>query len=118
MMGQLGLELAREHRPDLIMLDMHLPDLSGEQVLGRLREQEETRTIPAVVLNADAIDATRTPAVDELADGFITKPIGVQALLDLVDRFRSARRVVGRAHDRFTGRRPQHPCLRSGLADI
>jgi PAS domain S-box-containing protein len=87
MMGQLGLELAREHRPDLILLDMHLPDLSGEQVLRRLRTQDETRTIPVVVLTADATDATRTPAVEELANGFITKPIGVEALLDLVDRF-------------------------------
>lgn len=87
MLGQLGIELAREHRPDLILLDMHLPDLSGEEVLKRLREQEETRTIPVVVLTADATDAARTPVVAELADGFITKPIGVQALLDLVDRF-------------------------------
>ena len=87
MMGQLGLELAREHPPDLVLLDMHLPDLSGEEVLRRLRAQEETRTIPVVVLTADATDATRTPAVKELADGFITKPIGVEALLDLIDRF-------------------------------
>jgi PAS domain S-box-containing protein len=87
MMGQLGLDLAREHRPDLILLDMHLPDLSGEEVLRRLRAQEETRAIPVVVLTADATDATRTPAVEALADGFITKPIGVEALLDLVDRF-------------------------------
>jgi PAS domain S-box-containing protein len=87
MMGQLGLDLAREHHPDLVLLDMHLPDLSGEEVLRRLRAQEQTRTIPVVVLTADATDATRTPAVEELADGFITKPIGVEALLDLVDRF-------------------------------
>jgi signal transduction histidine kinase/CheY-like chemotaxis protein len=87
MMGQLGLDLAREHQPDLILLDMHLPDLSGEEVLKRLREQEETQTVPVVVLTADATDATRTPTVEEMADGFITKPIGVQALLDLVDRF-------------------------------
>lgn len=87
MMGQLGLELAREHQPDLILLDMHLPDLSGEEVLRRLRAQEETRMTPVVVLTADATEATRTPPVEELADGFITKPIGVEALLDLIDRF-------------------------------
>jgi CheY-like chemotaxis protein len=87
MMGQLGVDLAREHRPDLILLDMHLPDLSGEEVLKRLREQEETRTVPVVVLTADATEATRTPAIEEQASGFITKPIGVQTLLDLVDGF-------------------------------
>jgi PAS domain S-box-containing protein len=87
MMGQLGLELAREHQPDLILLDMHLPDLPGEEVLRRLRDQEQTRTLPVVVLTADATDATRTPTAEALADGFVTKPIGVQTLLELVDRF-------------------------------
>jgi CheY-like chemotaxis protein len=87
MLGQLGVELAREHRPDLILLDMHLPDLSGEEVLKRLRGLQETRTVPVVVLTADATDATRTAAVEELADGFVTKPVGVQTLLDLIDRF-------------------------------
>jgi signal transduction histidine kinase/ActR/RegA family two-component response regulator len=87
MMGQLGLDLAREHRPHLILLDMHLPDLSGEDVLVRLRAQEETRDTPVVVLTADATDAARTPAVEALADAFVTKPVGVQELLELVDRF-------------------------------
>jgi CheY-like chemotaxis protein len=87
MMGRLGLELAREHEPDLILLDLHLPDLSGEDVLTRLREETQTCKIPVVVLTADATDAGRTPALEKLADGFITKPIGVQALLELVDRY-------------------------------
>jgi CheY-like chemotaxis protein len=87
MMGQLGLELAREHRPDLILLDLHLPDLPGEEVLARLRELDETREIPVIVLTADATDAARTPAVDALTDGFVTKPVGVEKLLELVDRF-------------------------------
>jgi signal transduction histidine kinase len=87
MMGRLGLELAREHEPDLILLDLHLPDLSGEDVLTRLRQEEHTRQIPVVVLTADATDAGRTPALESLANGFVTKPIGVQTLLELVDRY-------------------------------
>jgi PAS domain S-box-containing protein len=87
MMGSLGVELAREHRPDLILLDLHLPDLSGEEVLGRLRQLEETSDTPVIVLTADATDAARTPMVETLADGFVTKPVGVQELLELVDRF-------------------------------
>jgi PAS domain S-box-containing protein len=87
MMGSLGIELAREHRPDLILLDLHLPDLSGEEVLTRLRGLEETRDTPVIVLTADATDAARTPGVETLANGFVTKPIGVQTLLELVDRF-------------------------------
>jgi PAS domain S-box-containing protein len=87
MMGQLGIDLAREHRPDLILLDLHLPDLSGEEVLARLRQLEETRETPVIVLTADATDAGRTAAVEALANGFVTKPVGVQELLELVDRF-------------------------------
>jgi signal transduction histidine kinase len=90
MMGRLGLELAREHEPDLILLDLHLPDLSGEDVLAQLREEEHTRQIPVVVLTADATDAGRTPALESLANGFVTKPIGVQTLLELVDRYAPA----------------------------
>ena len=87
MMGNLGIDLAREHRPDLILLDLHLPDLSGEEVLTRLRRLDETREIPVIVVTADATDAARTSAVEELADGFVTKPVGVEQLLELVDRF-------------------------------
>lgn len=87
MTGSLGIDLAREHRPDLILLDLHLPDLSGEEVLTRLRGLEETRETPVVVLTADATDAARTPVVESLANGFVTKPVGVERLLELVDRF-------------------------------
>jgi CheY-like chemotaxis protein len=90
MMGQLGLDLAREHRPDVILLDLHLPDLSGEEVLERLRADEQTRDTPVVILSADATDAARTPLIEAEAQGFMTKPIGVQALLDLVDRVAGA----------------------------
>jgi CheY-like chemotaxis protein len=87
MMGNLGIDLAREHRPDLILLDLHLPDLSGEEVLTRLRLLDETREIPVIVVTADATDAARTATVEALADGFVTKPVGVEQLLELVDRF-------------------------------
>ena len=54
MQGRLGLQLAGEHRPDLILLDLQLPDLSGSEVLRRLREAPETRNTPVVVISADA----------------------------------------------------------------
>jgi PAS domain S-box-containing protein len=91
MMGRLGLDLAREHQPDLILLDLHLPDLGGPDVLRRLRHDEQTRNIPVVILSADATDAARTPLIDTQAQGFLTQPIGVQALLDIVDRFAGQR---------------------------
>ncbi len=56
MQGQLGLELAREHAPDLILLDIHLPDLDGDEVLARLQADAATRGIPVVILSADATE--------------------------------------------------------------
>jgi signal transduction histidine kinase len=87
MMGRLGFELAREHLPDLILLDMHLPDLSGAEVLGMLRSDPVTEAIPVVILSADATDATRRAMRDESAVAYVTKPIPVQELLDLADQY-------------------------------
>jgi CheY-like chemotaxis protein len=54
MLAGVALDPAREHRPDLILLDLHLPDLPGEEVIRRLRADETMRHIPVVVLSADA----------------------------------------------------------------
>jgi CheY-like chemotaxis protein len=54
MQGTLGLELARQHRPDLISLDLHLPDILGAEVLKRLKEDPITRETPVIVFTADA----------------------------------------------------------------
>ena len=82
--GQLGIDLARKHHPDLILLDLHLPDLPGIEVLRLLREDPATRSIPIVVLSADA-----TPRqIDRLqgagARAYLTKPLDVPRFLALV----------------------------------
>jgi CheY-like chemotaxis protein len=59
MMATLGLELAREHLPDLIVLDLHLPDMPGEQLLRRLKADPATARIPVIVLTADATKRQR-----------------------------------------------------------
>ena len=84
MKGRLGLELVRQHHPDLIFLDLHLPDVHGREVLEKLKEDPATAAIPVVVLSADA-----TPAqVDRLrargAADDMTKPIDVVRLLDTI----------------------------------
>ena len=87
MLGQLGLDLAREHHPHLVLLDLHLPDLGGEEVLARLRADEATRDLPVVVLSADATRGQEERLRAAGADGYLTKPIGVAKLLETVDRF-------------------------------
>src|ERR1700722_3744847 len=86
MLADVALDLARQHCPDMILLDLRLPDMPGEEVLHRLRADPRTRDIPVVILSADA---TRQ-RIDQLrADGvvdYLTKPIDVRSLLQTVDR--------------------------------
>ncbi|KRT63055.1 MAG: multi-sensor hybrid histidine kinase [Chloroflexi bacterium CSP1-4] len=84
MLGRLGLELAREHRPDVILLDLHLPDIAGEEVLARLVAEPATRRIPVVVLSADASSSQADRLLASGARAYLTKPIDVLAFLDLV----------------------------------
>jgi PAS domain S-box-containing protein len=85
--GQLGVELAREHAPDLVLLDLHLPDLPGEEVLRRLRADERTRHIPVVIITADAMHATAERMRALGADAFLSKPLDLDEFLATVDRF-------------------------------
>jgi PAS domain S-box-containing protein len=85
MQGRLGIDLAREHRPGLILLDQHLPDVSGESVLREILSDPRTADIPVVMLSADA---TRRQIDNLLALGaraYLTKPLDVRALLSIVD---------------------------------
>lgn len=86
MHGSLGLELARENRPSLILLDLHLPDVEGEQVLLRLREDPITASIPVVIVSADATPGQIQRLLASGATSYITKPIDVRELLDVFDR--------------------------------
>ena len=54
MRGQLGLDMAREHRPDLILLDLQLPDAPGDEWLRQLKADEQLREIPVIMVTADA----------------------------------------------------------------
>lgn len=82
MQGMLGLELAREHRPDLILLDLHLPDLPGEQVLRRLKAEPATSTIPVIVLSADAGKRQAKSLITLGAANYLTKPLNVPEFID------------------------------------
>jgi len=85
--ANLGIELALEHRPDLVLLDLHLPDLGGAEVLARLRADERTKDLPVVILSADATVRTPEPLLEAGAQAYLTKPIGVRELLEVVDTY-------------------------------
>ncbi len=87
MLGELALDLARDHQPDLVLLDLHLPDIGGAEVLRRLRDEATTRTIPVVVLSADATARQLQRLFAAGADGYLTKPIAIDEFLGVVDRY-------------------------------
>jgi CheY-like chemotaxis protein len=91
MLGRLGLDLAREHLPHLILLDLHLPDLSGEQVLAALRKDEATRDIPVAILSADAT-RDRAQFLAAGTQAYLTKPIDLRRLLEIFDQFLAVER--------------------------
>jgi two-component system cell cycle response regulator DivK len=70
-----GLELARRHRPDLILMDVQLPEMDGLEVTRRLKADPATTHIRVVALSAFARDEDRDRARDAGCDGYITKPI-------------------------------------------
>ncbi len=89
--GPVGLALARRHRPDIVLLDLGLPGLDGEEVLSRLRADPLTRDIPVVVLSADN---TRAVAGRMRAGGaveFLTKPVDPDVLAAVVDELSAQR---------------------------
>jgi CheY-like chemotaxis protein len=85
MQGGLGLELAKEHRPSLILLDLQLPDIPGTEVLRRLQRDPRTRQIPVVVLSADATPGQTKRLLADGAREFLTKPLDVKELLRVLD---------------------------------
>jgi signal transduction histidine kinase/CheY-like chemotaxis protein len=95
MTGRLGLELAREHRPDLILLDQHLPDLTGTEVLHRLKADPELRAIPVVIVSADATEG-QVQRMHELgATDYLSKPLDIQNFLNVIDGILDAVQPVG-----------------------
>jgi two-component system KDP operon response regulator KdpE len=87
--GRTALQALREDHPDIVILDLGLPDLSGMEVLGRLRAWS---TVPVVVLSARAESSEKVEALDLGADDYVTKPFGMEELLA---RVRAAARRAG-----------------------
>ena len=85
MQGELGIDLALRHQPDLILLDIHLPVLMGDKVLARLKAQPETQDIPIVVISADATQSKIDKLLAAGAHAYLTKPFNIKELLQTVD---------------------------------
>jgi CheY-like chemotaxis protein len=87
--GQSGIAMARDRGPDVIFLDLHLPDMSGEDVLRHLWEDPALRPIPVVMLTADATPAQMRRALASGAAAYLTKPLDLRKVLDTLDQMMS-----------------------------
>lgn len=85
MQGRLGVDLARQHQPALILLDLHLPDIGGDLVLQQLRDDPDTRSIPIVIVSADATMGQVQRLQTAGASAYLTKPLNVAELIRTVD---------------------------------
>ena len=85
--GAEAVGLALKHRPQLILLDLDLPDIHGSIVLKQLKENEETKTIPVVVVSADATKDQIRNLLSGGADKYLTKPLEIKEFLETVDHY-------------------------------
>ena len=85
--GSQALHLAHTHHPDLILLDLNLPDIHGSEVLKQLQRDEVTRSIPVIVISADAMPKQIEALIKGGAKNYLTKPLGIMAFLKEVDLY-------------------------------
>ena len=82
--GAHAVELAAEHVPDLVLMDIQLPDIDGVEALGRMRADERTAPIPVLAVTAQAMHGDRERFLGAGFDGYISKPVNVVEFLGTV----------------------------------
>ena len=101
--GEKGIELAKKHRPDLILMDILMPKLDGYTACYEIKRAQATKAIPVVMLTGIAHELNKKLAGKFGADGYVAKPFNLQELLDKVKRYESAACPVGSWVDRQKG---------------
>ena len=79
-----GVRLAAEHRPDLVLMDIQLPDIDGVEALRRLRKDERTAAVPVLALTAQAMHGDRERFMAVGFDGYLAKPVDITDLVATV----------------------------------
>lgn len=85
--GLKALPMAIEYNPDMILLDLNLPDIHGSEVLGLLKSNEKTRAIPVIVISADAMPQQIEKFHAAGARNYLTKPLDLSILLKIIDEY-------------------------------
>lgn len=85
--GLSALDLARQHRPDLILMDIQLPEVSGIEVTKWLKEDDELRVIPVIAVTAFAMKGDEQKIREGGCEAYISKPISVVSFLQTIDSY-------------------------------
>jgi two-component system cell cycle response regulator DivK len=82
-----ALALAAEHTPDLVLMDIQLPDIDGVEALGRLRADGRTASVPVLALTAQAMEGDRERFLAAGFDGYLSKPVDLAEFVATVKRY-------------------------------
>jgi len=85
--GREAIALAAEHSPDLVLMDIQLPDIDGVEALARLRAGGRTSSVPVVALTAQAMDGDRERFLAAGFDGYVSKPVNIAEFVATVKRY-------------------------------
>jgi len=85
--GTQALSIAKEYHPDLVLLDLNLPDIHGTEVLTIFQENLQTRNIPVIVISADAMPRHIESLMKAGVKGYLTKPLDLQSFLKIINTF-------------------------------
>lgn len=94
--GKAGIETARKQRPDIILLDIQLPELDGYAVAVKLREIEELKHTPIIAVTSYAMPGDREKAIESGATGYIEKPINPETFISQMESFLSDEFILSR----------------------
>jgi two-component system cell cycle response regulator DivK len=89
-LGETAIDLARQHRPNLILMDIQLPDIPGTEAARQLKQDEQTRMIPIIAITAFAMSGDEKKILASGCDAYISKPFRAAELLTLVERWTAA----------------------------
>ena len=84
--AETGIEMARRHKPDLILMDIHLPKMDGFSATKIIKSDKNLKQLPIVALTALAMPDDREKALEAGCDGYVTKPFRFQDLLKTIDQ--------------------------------
>ncbi|MBC8100581.1 MAG: response regulator [Armatimonadetes bacterium] len=93
--GETGIQLALQHRPDLILVDINLPDMDGTEVAQRIKATPGYEQIPIIALTANAMHGDRERFLAKGCDGYIAKPVSRSELLEVTAHFLAKRATSG-----------------------